>query len=200
MQEISDPHASVNLQTANILLLEQSQHGLEVLAQMFLGFGARQLHRTISIEEATRVMERNTLDLAVVDPNLKGGDGYDFIGSLRRRGAEPNRSMPIIVVSADGSMSAVVRARDVGTSYFVVKPVRPAVLVDRIMRVVRDNRSFIVSDGYTGPDRRFKMEGPPPGIAPRRSTDITTRLGEATAPNMSQNEIDSLFKPQKVSL
>lgn len=59
---------------------------------------------------------------------------------------------------------------------------------------------FIESDSYAGPDRRFRREGPPPGMAGRRSGDLSAAVGHAETPNLSQDEIDSLMKPTKVSL
>ncbi|MGC5376454.1 hypothetical protein ACPXAO_23390, partial [Salmonella enterica] len=57
---------------------------------------------------------------------------------------------------------------------------------------------FVECDSFIGPDRRFKNMGPPPGTNGRRKTDVQEDLGEATAPNMSQSEIDALLKPTKV--
>jgi DNA-binding response OmpR family regulator len=190
----------VNLEGANALLLEQSQHGLDVLMQMLLGFGLRNCQKSTTLDDAVALAERQTLDLAIVDPALKDADGLEFVQWLRRCGGDPNRSIPIFVTCANGSRACVERARDAGASYFIVKPLTPAVLLDRILRVARDGRSFVVCDVYAGPDRRFKHEGPPPGMAPRRSTDVKTRLGEAVEPNLSQAEIDSFLTPQKVIL
>jgi DNA-binding response OmpR family regulator len=195
-----DAATKLNFEAVSVLLLEQSLHGLEVLLQMFYGFGARNCHKSTSIEDAASIVQRKTLDLIVVDPNLKEGDGLEFVRWLRNSGIDPNRSAPALILSANGTSASVRLARDAGASFFLVKPVTPAALMDRIVRVLRDKRAFIIADAYAGPDRRFKFEGPPPGVAPRRSTDLKSTLGDAKEPNLSQDELDSMFKPQKVSL
>lgn len=195
-----DTNTKLNFESVNILLLEQSVHALEIMQQMLFGFGARNFDRTVTIDEAKTVVGRKTLDLITVDPNLKEGDGLAFVRWLRKSGLEPNRFAPLMVLSANGSNMSVMRARDAGASFFIVKPITPAILMDRILRVIRDKRPFVVADNYAGPDRRFKFEGPPVGEAPRRSTDLDVKIGEAREPNLSQDELDSLFKPQKVSL
>lgn len=200
MASAPDPHGKLNFEHVQILLLEQSPHGLEILSQMFLGFGARNCHRCAAIEDATAIVHRATLDLIVIDPNLKEGDGLEFVRWLRNSGIDPNRFAPVLVLSANGANFAVARARDAGASFFLVKPVTPATLLERIGRVLRDKRAFIVADTYAGPDRRFKFEGPPAGMPPRRSTDLKSKLGDAKEPNLSQEELDSMFKPQKVTL
>jgi hypothetical protein len=64
--------------------------------------------------------------------------------------------------------------------------------------VSRDPRPFVECDNYIGPDRRFKNTGPPAGTMGRRKTDVHDEIGEATEPNMSQDEIDAFLKPTKV--
>jgi hypothetical protein len=40
-------------------------------------------------------------------------------------------------------------------------------LLQRILWVSRDKRPFVEVGEYLGPDRRFKMDGPPQGMARR---------------------------------
>lgn len=191
-------HARVNLEGSQIVLLEQGEHGLEILVQMFYGFGVRSCHKCMSVAEAQNIVRRSTTDLIVADPNLPDSDGHEFVRWLRTSAPDANRTAPVILVSANGSRTAVERARDCGASYFLVKPLTARVLLDRIMHVQGDKRAFIVCDTYAGPDRRFRFEGPPPGVAPRRCTDIKTKLTDAAGPNLSQSDIDALVRPQRV--
>jgi DNA-binding response OmpR family regulator len=195
-----DQNEKLNFETASILILEQSQNSMDVMSQIFMGFGARSCHRAFTIEEATKIVRRTTVDLIVADPNLRDEDGFSFIRWLRRSDLEPNRTTPVVVVSANSSSVSIKRARDSGATFYLAKPISPKTLLDRVMWVLRDNRQFVITDTFAGPDRRFRLEGPPPGVAPRRKTDITSRLSQTAESNMSQNEIDSLLKPQKVSL
>jgi hypothetical protein len=66
--------------------------------------------------------------------------------------------------------------------------------------VARDERMFVDCEAYAGPDRRFKFEGPPPGEDGRRDNDLPAEVGQATDPNLSQDELDSMMKVSKVSL
>lgn len=193
-----DPNGRINFESAVVLLVERSHHSADVLQQIFVGFGARNCLRATTADEAQDIVKRRPVDLIVIDPTIEGG--YDFLTWLRRSDLEPNRGAPVIAVSANGAKSGILKARNSGASFFITKPLTPATLLDRILWVVKDNRPFVVSQVYAGPDRRFKFEGPPPGVGARRSTDVDTQLGEAQEPNMSQAEIDSLLKPQKVSL
>ena len=91
-------------------------------------------------------------------------------------------------------------ARDVGANFVVAKPLSAAVLLQRVLWVGRDRRPFVNAENYVGPDRRFKFEGPPPGTEGRRESDLRQPIGAATEPNLSQEEVDVLVRPQRVSL
>jgi CheY-like chemotaxis protein len=194
-----DSKTRLNFEQAVILLVEQSQHGLEVLQQILTGFGVRRCVRAATIEDAKREVEHAAFDLVLIDPAFSDADGYEFIRWLRRS-APPNRTAPIIVLSSNGAKGAILRARNAGANFFIKKPITPAALLERIVWITKDPRPFVEAAQYCGPDRRFRFEGPPPGEAPRRAGDITTKLDDAGQPNLSQSDIDALLKPQKVQL
>lgn len=196
-----DPNARINLSKANVLLVDSSQHALDMLVQIMKGFGVAEAHRCHGVEEAQRLVRAKTFDLMVIDPNLNDGDGYAFLRELRQStSGSANAYIPVILVSGHARASDVAKARDTGANYFVAKPLTPNVLLQRIMFVSRDKRPFVEIGGYIGPDRRFKFEGPPVGSDGRRDNDLKAPLASAGEPNMSQNEIDSLIKPQRVMI
>lgn len=195
------PPARINLSLASVLLLDASEHGLDILTQVVKGLGAQDVHRCMTAVEAEALVNRVPVDLILVDPNLKDEDGYKFIRNVRRSSTAAVRVVPIILISGFSTANNVARARDVGANFFVAKPITPKVLLDRILWIGRDTRQFVDVEGsYCGPDRRFKFEGPPPGCEGRRADDLRPPLGDANAPNMSQDEVAFMIKPQRVQL
>lgn len=195
----ADPNARINLSKACVLLVDSSQHSLDMMVQIMKGFGVAEVHRCQGVKDAERVMRGKAFDLMVIDPNLSDGDGYAFLNELRHStNGSPNAFVPVILVSGHVRASDVAKARDTGANYFVAKPITPNVLLQRVMFVSRDKRPFVEVGAYIGPDRRFKFEGPPSGSDGRRENDLKSPLGSADEPNMSQNEIDMMIKPQRV--
>jgi CheY-like chemotaxis protein len=192
--------AQINLSKAIVLLIDGSQHSVDVFAQIMKGFGVGEIHRCLSIADADRLLRIKVFDLIIMDPAIEDGAGYELLRTLRRMAGSANAYAPVITASGYVRASDVARARDAGANYFVSKPVTPASLLQRIMFVGRDQRPFIDAGGFIGPDRRHKFEGPPKGCDGRRAEDLKTPLGDADEPNMSQNEIDMLIRPQRVSL
>jgi DNA-binding response OmpR family regulator len=162
------PQARINLEKAQVLLLDHAMEGMGILVQMVTAFGVRSVCRCRTLEEATKEAAGRTLDLVLVGSDGQDSMSYDFIRWLRRSGLEPNAYAPTILISGHTQLRNVQRARDCGANYVVAKPVSADVLLDRIVWVAREKRSFISCDSYMGPDRRVHDFGPPPGSSERR--------------------------------
>ena len=191
------PKPRYNLENAKVLLVEPNQHGLEILAQIFSGFGVRNPLRAANADEAMAIVKKTELDLIVCEAQLEGMDGYDFVHWLRRSKIEPNNFTSTIIISGHTQISKVQKARDCGANFIVAKPLTPKVMIDRVIWVARENRAFIECDTYLGPDRRFHSIGPPPNTEGRRADDLPLEVGDAVEPNMSQDDIDAMLQPKR---
>jgi len=118
---------------------------------------------------------------------------------VRRTSEGPNRFIPFIVFTGFTRTAEIALARDCGATTVVKKPASARVLFDHIAWAALSKRPFVQVGEYIGPDRRFKSTGLPNGIG-RRTTDLPPDIGAAAGPNLSQNEIDMLLKPTKVTL
>ena len=123
----------------------------------------------------------------------------DLLHWIRRQGQASVKFTPVIILTGYAQLGNVTAARDAGANIVVRKPVSPVVLLDHIVWAARMPRPFVETSNYIGPDRRFKYAGPPEGVG-RRDTDLPPEVGIAVEPNMSQDEIDSLVKSNKVAL
>jgi CheY-like chemotaxis protein len=189
----------IDLRKATVLLVEPNNQAMDVLSQIFLGFGATHTLRASSFEEAQQVVHANVLDLIACEATLQPEepDGYEFVSWLRRSGLDPNAFAPVLLLSSHTSSRNVSRARDCGAHFMVSKPLAPAVLLQRILWIAQHNRTFVSCDVYTRPDRRFQNLGPPDGIG-RRHSDLPAEVGAIAGANMDQDEIDNLLTPKKV--
>lgn len=194
------PNTRINLEKVNVLLVDDNQQSLDILSQVLSGFGVRQMVKCETAEEALKVIARQSFDFIMTDGNMPEMDGYELVQTVRRLQNQPNAFIPILLITGHTRQSQVFRARDCGANFVVAKPITPKVLLDRIFWVAKEDRMFVETETYVGPDRRFKREGPPAGMAGRRKDDLPLELGEATSANLSQDQIDGLVKPMKVNL
>lgn len=193
-------NARINLRGAAVLCADDSTHGLEILSQILLGFGAGAILRATTAEEFRAMVPMQACDLILVNAAISDNQGFELVRWMRTLNQEPQRFTPTIILSGYTVRSQVAAARDCGANFVVSKPVSAATLLDRINWIARNKRLFIESDGYVGPDRRFKQEGVPEGIDGRRRTDLVGAIGAAVQPNLSQDAVETLVKPQKVAL
>lgn len=91
-------------------------------------------------EEALAVMDREHIDLVVLDIMMPKMDGYALTEALR----ESNSSLPILMVSAKQLPADKQRGFIVGTDDYMTKPVDETELVLRIKALLR--RAQIVSE------------------------------------------------------
>jgi len=190
-----------NLKHASLLLVESGNMPMDILVQMMVGFGAKTLYKADRIEEAQTIVAKTELDLLIVSNRLADGDGCELVRWLRRASTEPNKYAPVIMVSGHTGGSMVAKARDCGAHIIIAKPLTPSVVLERILWIAREQRPFVTTPTYAGPDRRFKFEGPPWGTPGRRKDDLSGHVATTPdLPNMSQDQIDALMQPRKVSL
>lgn len=194
-----DGDARLDLKTARVLCADENTQGLDILGQILFGFGVQHVVRAQNAEEFRRAVEAHAFDLVLVDGGFDG-NGYEMIRWLRRSNLEPNRYVAVLVLSGHTPRSQVEMARDCGSSFVVTKPISARTLLERIVWTGRAKRLFVECDEYAGPDRRFRNEGLPDGMNGRRRGDLSADVGTAVDPNMTQDEIDSLMKPQRMTL
>jgi DNA-binding response OmpR family regulator len=190
----------INLSCAEILIADSNREGMSILTQMFAGFGVHTPHCCSSAAEAMEVVKKRDLNILVIDTALPDMSGYDFVRELRRSRIKPNCFVPVLLMSGHTPRSMVLEGRDCGANFVMAKPVNAAVMLKRIMWLATESRDFITSTDYVGPDRRFQRLGPPPGQNGRRKDDLSATVGLAKGPDLSQSEINQLFKPSKVNL
>jgi DNA-binding response OmpR family regulator len=86
-----------------------------------------------SAETAEQKLTRDAYDLIVLDLRLPGMDGLDFLRGLRNRGS----SIPVLILTARGSVEERVMGLDSGADDYLSKPFAFAELLARIRALAR---------------------------------------------------------------
>jgi DNA-binding response OmpR family regulator len=125
---------------ANILIIEDVKEMAELI-RMYL---QKEGMETVICETAEEGLERfgkGRFDLVVLDINLPGMDGFEFLQRLRTASI-----VPVMIVSARDADEDMVLGLGIGADEFVTKPFSPKVLVARVRAMLRRT-----SDARTGP-------------------------------------------------
>lgn len=152
--------AVINLSGANTLVVDDSAISLSLTTQALRGFGIVARHLCSNAAEAIAVLTEHPIDLMIVDCDMPGMNGRDLVRWLRHSKLEPNAFVPIIMTAGHVRPSTVHDVRACGANFLIHKPFKAEVLLHHVIRVARDNRSFIETSDYCGPDRRINMSEP----------------------------------------
>jgi DNA-binding NtrC family response regulator len=118
--------------SGRILVVDDEQTMCEALAE---GLSPRgfDVHWETSAEAALAVLERAELDVVLADLNMRGMDGL----ALCQRVVETRPDVPVIVITAFGSLETAVGAIRAGAYDFITKPVKMDALAIALARAVQ---------------------------------------------------------------
>ncbi len=118
-----------------ILLVEDDPTIAEVIVGLLRAQGHSVVHAPHGLAALTEAAD-NTFDLALLDLDLPGLDGFALARQLRVFG---NR-MPLIAVTARADEAAEPNAREAGFDCFLRKPLTGEMLADTIAEALRNTR------------------------------------------------------------
>ena len=170
----------LNFRSVTTLIVDRDRYTRSLVGQMLRGFGVGGIESLDSGAAAQEYIQKNFVDLCIVEANLPDMSGADFVRWVRREQKEPARFMPILVLTGYTQLKLISQVRDAGANLVVKKPVSAQVLFDRIAWIAKTSRSYIETGDYVGPDRRFKDMVPLGGVY-RRDTDAPVQMESTPA-------------------
>ncbi len=115
----------------NVLIVDDNMMTTQFLGTVIQRAGGTS-HIAQSVAEARKILAEQSIDAALVDLAMPIESGLDLIKHVRQNLAEPQASMPLIVVSACVFDSDQEQALNHGASFFIAKPFRPREVVKTI--------------------------------------------------------------------
>jgi two-component system chemotaxis response regulator CheY len=150
-----------------VLVCDDSRH-IRALVRMFLqGFGITDVIEAADADQAFEALEEHNPELLITDWNMPPTDGMELVERIRQGGEAPDPFVPIIMLTGYTELHRVKQARDTGVSAFLAKPVSAQALYKRLCAVVDDQRPFVRSNRYFGPDRRARRAAEYGGVERR---------------------------------
>ncbi len=138
----------------NILLIEDDLSMRELVRDLLKAFGVGVVRTAVDGSRAYAELRHFTADIVIVDWLMKPMNGLEFVKCVRNADDTPNPYVPTIMLTAYTEFDRVVECRDAGITEFLAKPITPVALYGRIASVIQDQRQYVRSTTYFGPDRR----------------------------------------------
>src|SRR5579872_861211 len=127
----------------NILIVEDEPK-MRRLLEISLGEDGYTVQTAQDAETGVKYFQRNAIDLIVTDLKLPGMNGLEFLQEAKRW----NASVPVVVMTAYGSVETAVEAMKAGASDYVLKPFSMAemrLVISKeldVQRVREENRTL----------------------------------------------------------
>lgn len=137
----------------SILVVEDDPFWRQLLAAWLEAFGARGVREASDGAQALDSFLSQPADVVITDWEMPGLDGLALTRRLRDRASSPSPFVPILMATSYHERSRVLRAMRVGVSGYIVKPMTPQALYERLLAILADTRPFVATPHYFGPDR-----------------------------------------------
>ena len=119
--------------STKILLIEDVPEMSE-LVSMYLTKEGMEVSKAMNAEDALETLKTLTPDLVILDLNLPGMSGFEFLKIFREK---YNNTIPVIISSARDGDEDIIEGLGLGADEFVTKPFSPRVLVAKVKANLR---------------------------------------------------------------
>jgi len=164
-----------------ILVVDDNQHMRKLVVTILQAFGAIQIYEANDGESAWTTLRDANPDVVLLDWQMDGMSGLDFVRMVRTSPQTPNPFVPVIMLTGHTHIDHVRQARDAGANEFLAKPVSVKAILTRLISVIEHPRPFVRTENYFGPCRRRRASEEYRGPE-RRSTGVTTSLDDPPEP------------------
>lgn len=124
------------LKGLKILVVEDMDAIRSLVARLLKSLGCEEIFEAADIDSAWEMVNQQEVDCILLDYELKGSNGLCLAKRLRKQDDSPNQQVPIVVLTGHAEAHVVQNAVQAGTDAYLVKPVMPERLGDRILQVL----------------------------------------------------------------
>lgn len=125
-----------NMAIANILVVDDEKEIAE-LEELYLSNDGYDVWKAFSGEEGLAILEKENIDLALIDIMMPGMSGLEMCKQIRK-----NSNIPIIMVSAKSGDGDKILGLATGADDYITKPFNPLELTARVKSQLRRYKQF----------------------------------------------------------
>lgn len=155
--------------------MDDDPHIRELVEVFLRAEGMDEIYGASDGLEALRILEGNNIDLAIIDVMMPNMDGWELCRRMRQ-----NYDFPILMLTAKGETSQIVKGFELGSDDYLVKPFEPVVLIARVKALLK---RYQISAAQSVTVGRLRMN--------RKTYEVSSDYGEITLP---LKEFELLFK------
>lgn len=178
---------SHDFRSVRALLRNPDSHSRELLTNALANFGCRQMVTAAHGGEVEHYLKSDMIDLLVVDADQGLNDACDLVQDMRRRPTADNTFAISIILTSPPDPRYAAHLMDSGADAILLKPLQTNVVAERLVSLISNRKSFVVTSDYVGPERRG--EGMRPGTESAPRVAVPNPLREMAMSSMSRDEL-----------
>jgi len=113
-------------------VVDDDPHIRELVEVFLRAEGINEVYGASDGQEALLLLEDQAVDLVILDVMMPNMDGWELCRELRRI-----YDFPLLMLTAKGETSQIVKGFELGTDDYLVKPFEPVVLVARVKALLK---------------------------------------------------------------
>lgn len=136
-----------DIRDLQILIVDDKDAMRRLLVTVASGFGIKHIVTAENSIDAIASIEEKAPDIAIVDWEMPGMSGTDLVRWMRNHKHRIISTMPVIMLTGYDDRERIKKAREVGVTEFLAKPISVRALYQRITNCLKSTTDN--SDGST---------------------------------------------------
>lgn len=123
----------------NVLIVDDSAAIRKILVRVLsqADLSIKNLHEASDGSEALKILEANDVSLVLSDINMPNMDGLELLTAIR---STPKwKSLPVVMITTEGSQARVMQALDLGARGYVRKPFTPEQIKEKVLACLKSH-------------------------------------------------------------
>jgi two-component system chemotaxis response regulator CheY len=152
--ESSAKTVEAGIRSAKVLIVDDEFYMRKVIRTLLLSVGVTDVHDAPDGASGLIAVSALDPDVVILDWQMAGMDGPEFVRRVRSPDKFPFPNLPIIMLTGHGEHSRVIEAMRLGVHEFLLKPVSAKALYERLASVLLNPRPMVKRGDYYGPAPR----------------------------------------------
>jgi two-component system chemotaxis response regulator CheY len=138
------------IRQAKVLIVDDEFYMRKVIRTLLLAMGVTNVHDAPDGASALAAISGLDPDVVILDWQMDGVNGPEFVRRVRSPGSSPYPNVPIIMLTGHSERARVVEAMRLGVREFLVKPVSGKALHERLASVLLNPRPMVKGGDHDG--------------------------------------------------
>ena len=151
---MSAKHFEKLLSNLGILVADDNPYTRKLLRMMLVNLGTKTVYEAADGVSAVDLVRTADPDVMILDWEMPVLSGAQVARIVRSPGVFPKPNLPIIMLTAHGQRARVTTALKLGVNEFLVKPISPKALQDRLLSILVSPRPMVQIGKYYVPQPR----------------------------------------------